>query len=48
MTHLLQVHALHCSVHPFDYGRQVTRHLSHRDRRLDPARDCIDTASQTK
>lgn len=45
VTHLLQVHAFHRSVHPFDDGRHVARHLSHRDGSLHPARDCIDAAS---
>lgn len=48
MTHLLQVHAFHCPVHAFDYGCHVARHLSHCDRSLHPARDCIDTASETE
>ena len=48
MTYLFQVHALHGSVHPFDYRSHAARDLSHRDRGLDPARDGIDTASQTK
>lgn len=47
-AHPLEVHALHGPVHAFDHRRQVARHLSHRDRCLDPASDSVDATRKAE
>ena len=47
-TDTLEVHGFHRFVHAFDDARHVTRHLPHRNGRLDPARYCIDAAREAE
>ena len=47
-THLFQIHGLHRRIHALDYTRHAPRHLPHRDGRLHPAADGIDSAGQAE